>query len=154
MKHKEVKPVFEALEEGFGMMGLDPEAPLEVAEAEHRTVYLLANEVIALEVDGKVAPALRGLLKWKASKRWVTVDMGAIRFVTNGADIMAPGITDADPDIVEGDPVWIRDETHGRPLAIGQARQSGPELKSGDKGKVIANLHTVGDGLWTVGHEE
>lgn len=154
MKHKEAGPVLEALQTRYGMQGFDLEAPLDVAEAEHRTIYLLANEVIGMDVDGQVAPALRGLLRWPATKRWVTVDMGAIRFVTNGADIMAPGITDADPEIVPGDAVWIRDETHGRPLAIGRAQVSGPELKAGNKGKVVSNLHTVGDGLWGIGHEE
>lgn len=154
MKRKEAEPVLAAMVADFGLSGVDPEAPIDVAEIDHQAVYLLDNEIIGLEVNGHPAPALRGLLRWPATKRWVTVDMGAIKFVTNGADVMAPGITDADPDVKEGEAVWIRDETHGRPLAIGIAQQSGPELKTGNKGKVIQNLHTVGDPMWDVGHED
>lgn len=140
------------LQDAYGME-VDPELPVDGAEVEHMPIYLISGDIVALEVDGEIAPTLRGLLRWPATKRWVTVDMGAIRFVTNGADIMAPGITDADPEVQADDPVWIRDETHGRPLAVGVARQGGAELKEGSKGKVIRNLHTVGDKIWTFGHE-
>lgn len=152
LKRKEAEPVLEALRDGYGME-IDPELPMDGAEVEHTPIYLIGGDIIAMEVDGKTAPTLRALLKWPAKKRWVTVDMGAIKFVTNGADVMAPGITDADPEVRPDDPVWIRDETHGRPLAVGVATQSGPELKEGSKGKVIRNLHTVGDKFWTFGHE-
>ena len=38
---------------------------------------------------------------------------------------MSPGITDADPNIKEGDLVIIIEETHGKPLATGRSLISG-----------------------------
>lgn len=136
------------------MTNVPLDAPLEAAEADRVVIYILADRAIAFEVDGAIAPGLRGLLQWPATRRWVTVDMGAIRFVTNGADVMTPGITAADADVAEGDVVWIRDETHGRPLAVGKALLSGPELAAAKEGKGIANRHTVGDALWNLGEPE
>jgi PUA domain protein len=76
--------------------------------------------------------------------------MGAIRFVTNGADIMRPGITDADPAITEGSFVVIGDVNHGKPLAIGIALYNGADLLAMEDGKVVKNLHFVGDRIWNL----
>ena len=81
----------------------------------------------------------------------VTVDMGAVPYVTNGADVMGPGITEADPEIAEGDMVWIRDARNGAPLAIGVALRSGEALASKEPGKAIKTIHYVGDKLWKTG---
>ena len=80
-------------------------------------------------------------------KHVVTVDAGAISFVSDGADIMRPGITEADPDISEGDLVAINEETHGKFLAIGRAMTDGSDMV-GDSGKVVKSIHHVGDDLF------
>ena len=85
----------------------------------------------------------------KAKRRSVVVDMGAIKFVSEGADIMCPGIIDADQEIQKGDLVIISDEVHNKPLAIGKAIISGEEMM-GEKGKAVKSLHHVGDKLWNL----
>ena len=90
-------------------------------------------------------------MKYRPAARSVTVDMGAVPFVTNGADVMGPGITDADESIAEGDLVWIKDVKNGAPLAIGKALRSGAELKNKAGGKAIKTIHYVGDKLWKTG---
>ena len=77
----------------------------------------------------------------------VTVDAGAISFVSDGADVMRPGIVEADPEISEGDLVTIAEETHGKVLAIGRALVDGAEM-TGDSGKVVESIHHVGDDLF------
>jgi predicted RNA-binding protein (TIGR00451 family) len=42
----------------------------------------------------------------------------------------------------------VRDVTHGKALAIGRALKSTPEIEAARKGKVVENLHYVGDRLW------
>ena len=79
--------------------------------------------------------------------------MGAIRFVTNGADIMRPGITKIDPDIKENEIVRIADETHGKTLAVGKALFNAHEMESTKKGKVVKNLHTIKDSVWEFAKE-
>jgi len=77
----------------------------------------------------------------------LTVDAGAISFVSDGADIMRPGITEADDDISEGDLVAINEEGHGKFLAIGRAMTDGSDMV-GDSGKVVKSIHHVGDDLF------
>ena len=48
---------------------------------------------------------------------------------------MSPGIVDAQDTITEGDTVVIVDEQHHKPLAIGTALITGPEMVENNKGK-------------------
>ena len=66
----------------------------------------------------------------------------------NGADCMGAGIHMADPALQEGDLVWIRDQEHGKPLALGLALVSGDEMVEMTSGKAIQTLHWIGDDLW------
>lgn len=79
----------------------------------------------------------------------ITVDMGAIKFVVGGADIMRPGITHIDESIQEHEPVLIIDQTHQKPLAVGIALYDANIMQRLDKGKVIENIHYIGDKIWT-----
>ena len=76
------------------------------------------------------------------------VDMGAVKFVTNGADVMAPGIVDADLDIEDGNSVWICDQQHRKPLAVGSALMNGEDMKNKSSGKAVKIIHYIGDELW------
>ncbi|PSP80864.1 RNA-binding protein [Halobacteriales archaeon QS_1_68_20] len=77
----------------------------------------------------------------------VTVDAGAIQFVSDGADVMRPGIVEADDGISEGDLVVINEESHGKYLAVGRALTDGDDMV-GDSGKVVESIHHVGDDLY------
>ena len=77
----------------------------------------------------------------------VTVDAGAVSFVSDGADVMRPGITEADEGISAGDLVAIAEETHGKVLAVGRALVDGDGMV-GESGKVVESLHHVGDDLF------
>ena len=91
---------------------------------------------------------LRGLLALSCSQMYAEVDRGAIPFLMNGADCMAAGIHNADSSITAGDLVWIRDQEHGRALAIGWAILDGEDMIESQKGKAIQTIHYVGDELW------
>jgi PUA domain protein len=113
------------------------------------------NNVLALwrSKDGYI-PILTLLLKKQIELKTVVVDMGAIRFVTNGADVMRPGITKIDPSIKKNDIVQIVDETHGRSLAVGRAMYDANEMEKITSGKVIKNLHTIkNDKVWEFAKE-
>jgi PUA-domain protein len=92
---------------------------------------------------------VRGANTYPPQRRVVTVDGGAISFVSDGADVMRPGITEADDGIEPNDLVAIVEETHGKTLAIGRARVNGDDM-IGDSGKVIDSIHHVGDELYQV----
>jgi len=77
----------------------------------------------------------------------VVVDMGAIPHVCGGADIMAPGIVSTQ-EFESNQLVVVRDEKHGKALAIGLSLLSSKEIQETRKGKAIKNLHYVGDKVW------
>ena len=105
--------------------------------------------VVYVERDGDQEPFLtvRGANEYPPTEHTVTVDAGAIQFVSNGADVMRPGIVTADEDISVGDLVVIDEETHGKFLAIGRALVDGSEMV-GESGRVVESVHHVGDELY------
>src|SRR5213594_171406 len=140
LRRKEATDFLGRLADEFGMEIPLDDVPLDEAEAGPHRLLLRNNDAIAIFLEGGIAPTIRGLLAFPAKKRAVTVDMGAVRFIYNGADVMAPGIVDADPGIRAGDIVWVRDEKNGRPLAIGRAIMDGPTMAREEKGKAIQTI--------------
>lgn len=76
----------------------------------------------------------------------VTVDMGAIKFVLKGADIMRPGIVSCE-EFAKDTLVAIIDQTYSKHIAIGRALVDSQTLLSQESGKVVANLHFFGDDI-------
>ncbi|RLE94745.1 MAG: RNA-binding protein [Thermoprotei archaeon] len=124
---------------------------VEKAETDEGTVIIADKTpcLIILEEDITI-PALKILLKEKYQDLLpkVVVDMGAVPHIANGADVMAPGITQIKGDFEKGDIVVVVDERHGKPLAVCRAWYSSSEIRQMKKGKVLENLHYVGDDLW------
>ena len=78
----------------------------------------------------------------------VVVDMGAVPHVVNGAQVMRPGIREVKSDFGKGDLLVIVDERFGKAIALGLADMDSEAIKSTTKGKVITNVHYVGDLFW------
>ncbi|KDE60060.1 RNA-binding protein [Halostagnicola sp. A56] len=116
-------------------------------EAVDWEVILVDGEPQIAYFDDEPFLTVRGANAYEPEKRLVTVDSGAISFVSDGADIMRPGITEATGDITGGDLVVIAEESHGKVLAVGRARVDGTQMV-GDEGKVVDSLHHVGDDLY------
>lgn len=111
-------------------------------------MVLANNEPIAFKINNKVYPTLKTILKHNLNSGKVVVDMGALRFIANGADVMAPGIVDADEEIKEGDIIFVVDENHNKPLCVGIALMDGKSMKESNKGKAINTIHYIGDDVW------
>lgn len=153
LKRKEIASHAASLDRETGVRPFGEDDTVDEAEAFGHPVVLLDGVIVAIVLRDRTFPTVRGLLRHRPERRYVTVDMGAVPYVYNGADVMAPGIVDADPAIQAGDLVWVRDERNGQPLAIGEALRSGPEMVEGTKGKAVRTVHHVGDDLWRVGEE-
>jgi len=78
----------------------------------------------------------------------VVVDMGAVAHLVNGAHIMRPGIRQIKDAFVKGGVIVIVDEKFGKAIALGIADMDSGVMQSVSKGKVILNVHHVGDILW------
>ena len=110
-------------------------------------VVLVDGEPAVLYFEEEPFLTVRGANQYPPETRIVTVDAGAVSFVSDGADVMRPGIVDADEAISTGDLVVIAEESHGKVLAVGRAKTSGDDMV-GDEGKVVESVHHVGDELY------
>ena len=144
LSQKEIKDVNDSAK-GFAME-IYKKDRIELLEEKHKIIFI-NGEAALFYYEGSLLPTLKLLQKNNALKT-VTVDMGAVRFVVNGADIMRPGIRLCEPGIKKDDFVSIVDETHKKPLAIGIAMFSGEEIMAQKGGKAVKNLHWVGDEIW------
>ena len=63
---------------------------------------------------------------------------------------MMAGVQDCDQEIIENDLVWIRDETHKKPIAVGWALTDGINMMNSKSGKGISTIHWIGDELWNL----
>jgi PUA domain protein len=154
MREKDIKQMSEKLSGDLGVEIFGVNDVVDMAESSDFSVIFVNGEILAMVTQGRPFLTVRGFLKYKATKRFITVDMGAVPFVTKGADVMGPGIVDADPGIQPGDLVWVRDMKFLKPLAVGESLVSGKDLAERKPGKAVKSLIFVGDKLWKYGEEE
>ncbi len=121
----------------------------DTASADERIVYI-NNEPCFFYYELQLYPTLKYVMKNPILKK-ITVDMGAVKFVINGADIMRPGIVAIDENIEKNEAVIIIDQNNKKPLAVGIALLSSKEMQEVSSGKVIKNIHYVGDEIWKNG---
>ena len=130
------------LEEMFGAKVL-----VETAEADFGELLLIDGKPVLFKVGEVVFPTLLATdIMAKLPK--VVVDMGAVKFVCNGADVMAPGIRRYEGNFGKGDIVVVVDEKHGKPLALGEILYSSPEAANIKQGPVVKTKHYVSDKVW------
>ena len=134
---------------GTPLVGLDQKERFEEGILDDGSRVLLLNDTILFfEYDGLIVPTIHALLSGNVSLPKITVDMGAVKYVVNGADIMRPGITKIDEGIQVGSVVVIVDERHGKPLAIGISQFNTEAMRDFESGKMIKSIHYVNDALW------
>lgn len=147
LKKKKIKEIKKALGEYETL--INNKDQIELLEVDPYNFILINGEPNIIIIDEKPYPTLKALLNNPEIKsKTVTVDMGAVKFMTKGADVMSPGITETDKNITPGDVVQIVDETHHKPLAIGISLITGEEMVENTTGKAIETLHYVGDNIW------
>ncbi|ALU11678.1 PUA domain containing protein [Ignicoccus islandicus DSM 13165] len=111
---------------------------------EYLVIYINDKPTLA-RIKNKFIPILCGQ---KLEFRGVVVDEGAVKHITNGADVMRPGIVEVKGEFDKGDLVLVYSVNLPFPIAVGEALYSSEEIKKMEKGKVIKNIHHLGDELF------
>ncbi len=134
-------------EEARSLLGsMDTNAVSQATLEDGSTVYIFFKEAILARKNDILFPTLiNSAIEDLPS---ALVDMGAIPYVCNGADVMAPGIMDIVGEFERDGLIVIRDVKHRKALGVGAALYSSEEMRELKKGKVILNLHYVGDKIW------
>ncbi len=79
----------------------------------------------------------------------VMVDMGAVKFMCNGANVMRPGIKKY-TEFRINDIICVIEESQHKFLAVGKAITDSSELENISKGEIIKNLHYISDKYWEI----
>jgi malignant T-cell-amplified sequence len=81
---------------------------------------------------------------------YVMVDMGAVKFMCNGANVMRPGITKYN-EFEKNMVVCIIEESQHKFLAVGKSCIPSADMESMSKGEVVKNIHYISDKFWEAG---
>lgn len=122
---------------------------LKVHQISNDAKIITGNGIKILKIENDYLPFLSEVEMLKKFPN-VMVDMGAIKFMCKGANVMRPGIkkfTEFEKDKL----VCIVEESHHKFLAVGKSMVSSLELEDMDKGEVVKNLHYISDRFWETG---
>ncbi len=144
LRNKDSKEISKFFEKNYGV---SIKGDMEKFEFDDLNIITVDNEPIILEYEGRYYFTVYGVIKFKPEKGRVVVDEGAMPYIMRGADVMKPGIVEADESIKAGDFVYVAVEGKLTPLAVGIALVDGVEMKGG-KGKAVKNIHHLKDKIW------
>jgi len=149
LKSSEAKRILEEFEQKFPVFTADHHNKhiLEEVEVENGKLFLLDSKSFAVSTASGLFPSLlnEDVLKALSS---ITVDMGAIPHVCNGADVMRPGIRTINGKFDSGAVLVVKDIKFGKSIGICVAEVSSETMQEMKKGKAARNVHYVGDVFW------
>ena len=121
---------------------------LKVHFIDNNSQLMVGDGIIILKIDDDYLPFLNqnDILEKFPN---VMVDMGAVKFMCNGANVMRPGIKKY-TEFVKGDIICVIEESQHKFLAVGKAIADSSELENISKGEIIKNLHYISDKYWEI----
>jgi PUA domain protein len=151
LREKEVEQI---LDEFTKKLGLDiqelldtKKTGIEVADTPTGKIFFINGKPVIASLKNTLVPTLL-FDKALVLLPKITVNMGAVPHICNGADLMAPGIARIEGDFKANDYVLVIDERNQKPLAVTVALVDSQGARKLQHGKVTKNLHYVGDDLW------
>ena len=121
---------------------------LKVYEIDDETQLITGKDIKILKIKDEYLPFLSEISTLEKFP-FVLVDMGAVKFMCKGANLMRPGIKKFS-EFSRDDIVCIVEESQNKFLAIGKSEVDSSELSSMDKGEVLKNLHYISDKAWEI----
>jgi len=110
-------------------------------------VFLMDGVAVFIDVNEEVLPSLLNEEIIDKLPR-LTVDMGAVPHLCNGADLMAPGIVKITGEFQAEALAVVVDERFSKPIALVKTLYNSREISEKRQGKVARNIHYVGDRFW------
>jgi PUA-domain protein len=155
LRRKERKPFSDKVSGKLGInlnkiFGSRPQ--IEVIETPQNRVYMVDGHPVIAESDDELFPTLL-FKEYILALPKAVVDMGAVPYVCNGADVMAPGVVEIQGQFEKESLIVILDEKNRKPLAIVKAVFDSETSRQTRKGNLFRNLHFVGDEIWNTAKE-
>ena len=121
---------------------------LKVHFIDNDSQLIVGNGITILKINDDYLPFLNQIDVLEKFPN-VMVDMGAVKFMCNGANVMRPGIKKYSSFSTD-DIVCVVEESKQKFLAVGTAMIDSSEMEKISKGEVIKNLHYISDTHWEV----
>lgn len=121
---------------------------LKIYEIDDNSQIIVGEGITALKIGQVYLPFLSDTVILSRFPS-VMVDMGAVKFMCNGANVMRPGIRSF-TEFEKGQLVCIIEESQKKFLAVGRALVSSAEMQTMNKGIAIENLHYISDRYWEI----
>ncbi|MFQ5440260.1 MAG: PUA domain-containing protein [Nitrosopumilaceae archaeon] len=122
---------------------------LKVHQISNEAQIIVGNGIKILKINKEYVPFLSEIQTLEKFP-YVMVDMGAVKFMCKGANVMRPGIK-KHSEFQKDSVVCIIEETHHKFLAVGKTLVSSEEMETMEKGEIIKNLHYISDKFWEIG---
>ena len=121
---------------------------LKVYEIDNEIQLITGNEIKILKIKDEYLPFLSEISTLEQFP-YIQVDMGAVKFMCKGANLMRPGIKKFS-EFAKNDIVCIVEESQNKFLAVGKSEVGSSELEDMEKGEVLKNLHYISDKAWEI----
>ena len=121
---------------------------LKVYEIDDDIQLITGKEIKILKIRDEHLPFLSEI-KTLEKFPYVQVDMGAVKFMCKGANVMRPGIKKFS-DFTVGDIVCVIEESQNKFLAVGIAQVASSELEDMKNGEILKNFHYISDRAWEI----
>ena len=143
IKKSQLTSLMKKLGESIGEDAALYNAPMiEIAETASKfNIYIIDKKPLVMEQEEWAFPTLRGAVLRPFSGRRIAVDMGAVPYMINGADVMRPGIVSVTDDVRAGLPALVVDESHDKPLAVVIPLYDAAGIIALEKGRTAKNLN-------------
>ncbi len=149
LKDKEAKQIVREFSDRYpaAKQTLDSVDHFQELEIENGSVIYADDVPLMIRKKGMWFPSLKFQVVLDSLPK-IIVDMGAVPHVTNGAQIMRPGIKIFSDVFKRNDLVVVQDERFRKSIAIGTADSDSETMEAMSKGKVITSIHYVSDVFW------
>jgi PUA domain protein len=127
------------------MFGSKPH--VEVIETQKDRIYVVKGHALIAESDVNTFPTLL-FEEYVSRLPKVVVDMGAVPYVCNKADIMGPGVVEIQGKFEPKSLVTVVDVKNRKPIAVAESLYDSETAATTKKGKLFRNLHCIGDEIW------
>ena len=124
---------------------------LTIHEIDDDASLITGNGISAIKLGETYIPFLSEITLLEKFPK-IVVDMGAVKFVCNGATVMRPGVENYS-EFEKDEIVCVVEESRNKFLAIGRSLVSSDDMITMTKGEVVKNLHYVSDRFWEAAKE-
>lgn len=109
---------------------------------------ITGNGIKALRVGDDYLPFLTEISMLERFPS-IVVDMGAVKFMCKGANVMRPGVIQH-AEFKAGEIVCVVEESHHKFLAVGKALVDSPDIAGMQNGEIVKNAHYISDKFWEI----